>query len=124
MEANTLFSKDHLWVKFDGNTVKIGLSEYALTKMKAVVFLNLPEEGDNVSVGEAFGDVESLKTVSDLISPVDGVVKSVNSDLADEPEMIGDDPMESWLIMVEITNENNSLMNVDEYAQYCEGENS
>lgn len=122
MENNLFFSKDHIWVQKNNDTVKIGLSDFAQKKMKAVVFINLPEEGDSVTIGEAFGDIESLKTVSDLISPVDGVVTAVNADIADDPQIINEQPYESWLIEVNAANLSDELMDEGTYTAFTEKE--
>lgn len=114
-----MFSKEHLWLSENCDTIKIGLSEYALEKMKSVVFLNLPEEGDSVSEGEAFGDIESLKTVSDLISPVNGTVVSVNTEPSDDPDMIDSSV---WLVEVKADELPDSLMTLSEYTEFIEGE--
>ena len=119
MKDPVMFSKDHLWLCENDNKVKIGLSEYALKKMKSVVFLNLPEEGDEVSEGEAFGDIENLKTVSDLISPVSGTIESVNSELSDDPDMID---RSSWLIEIRTDEVPDSLMTEEEYLKFIESE--
>lgn len=122
MGNNLLFSKDHIWVRENFGTVKIGLSDFAQKSMRAVVFINLPEEGDVVTVGEAFGDVESLKTVSDLISPVDGVVSAVNADIVDSPELINEHPYESWLIEVKAEKLSDELMDEADYITFAEKE--
>lgn len=119
MKESVMFSKDHLWLCENDDTIRIGLSEYALKKMKSIVFLNLPEEGDSVSEGEAFGDVESLKTVSDLISPVNGTVVGINTELADEPDTIDST---SWLIEVKNYELSKKLMTEKEYAEFIESE--
>ncbi len=95
-----LFSKDHIWVKTDGNDVLLGLSAYAVERLKAVMFINLPELGGGLEAGEKFGDVESIKTVSDLISPVTGKVLAVNDEAVDDPEMLAEAPYECWLVRV------------------------
>lgn len=119
MKEPIMFSKDHLWICENNGTVRVGLSEYALKKMKTVVFLNLPDEGDSVSVGEAFGDIESLKTVSDLISPVSGTIESVNTELSDDPDMVDSS---AWLIEVSTDEASDNLMTEDEYLKFTESE--
>ncbi len=120
MTNSILYSKDHLWVKQYEDKVMIGLSTYALNKMKAVVFLNLPENGDTVSYGEAFGDVESLKTVSDLISPVTGTVTEINEELLDSPELLYESE-NCWLIAVQPTAPISNLMDQSEYSAFVAG---
>lgn len=98
--AELNYSKSHEWVKMDGDTAVIGISDFAQNALGDVVFVNLPQEGDSVSVGEAFGDVESVKTVSDLICPVSGVVCAVNADLLDAPEKLNSDPYTSFFPVI------------------------
>ncbi|MBR0171517.1 MAG: glycine cleavage system protein GcvH, partial [Lachnospiraceae bacterium] len=95
------YSKSHEWVKEEDARCVIGISDFAQDALGDVVFVNLPEEGDTVTAGEAFGDVESVKTVSDLISPVTGRVAEVNTLLADAPEKINEDCYAAWMIKVE-----------------------
>lgn len=117
--AELNYSKSHEWVKMDGDTAVIGISDFAQNALGDVVFVNLPQEGDSVSVGEAFGDVESVKTVSDLICPVSGVVCAVNADLLDAPEKLNSDPYGTWLIQVKELNEQEELISANEYEALC-----
>lgn len=114
------FSKDHLWVEMNGEKAKIGISDYAQSKLGAIVFLNLPEEGDELEIGEQFGDVESIKTVSELISPVKGNVEAVNEALMDELEAIAEKPYESWLVEATVEEIREDLMDEAAYAEYVE----
>ncbi len=114
-----LFSKDHVWLKEDGETVLLGISEYAQDKLGSVMFLNLPEIGDIVAKGSKFGDVESIKTVSDLISPVSGEVTDINEELLDEPDAINEAPYVSWFIKVRKTDLIDGLLQEQEYEDYC-----
>lgn len=116
-----LFSKNHTWIlKGKNESVKIGISEYAQEKLGAIVFINLPEVGDSLSMDESLGDVESIKTVSDIISPLDGEVIQVNDVLTDAPESINLDPYGSWLLEARVEKVADDLMNVSEYADYLE----
>ncbi|KAF5078496.1 glycine cleavage system protein GcvH [Oscillibacter ruminantium] len=117
--AELNYSKSHEWVKMDGDTAVIGISDFAQNALGDVVFVNLPQEGDSVSVGEAFGDVESVKTVSDLICPVSGVVCAVNADLLDAPEKLNSDPYGTWLIQVKELSEQEELISANEYEALC-----
>ena len=99
--AELKYSKSHEWVKMDGDVAVIGISDFAQDALGDVVFINLPGEGDSVTAGEAFGDVESVKAVSDIISPVTGVICAVNEDLADAPENLNSDPYGAWIIKME-----------------------
>ena len=114
------FSKNHLWVKSDGTNAEIGLTDYASEKLGNIVFVNLPDVGENLSAGERFGDVESVKTVSDLISPIDGEVIEVNEALLDEPEAISGNPSETWLIKARVDNIPDGLMSAEEYDSFKE----
>ena len=86
------YSRSHEWVKNENGVYTIGISDFAQQALGDVVFVNLPAEGDAVSAGEAFGDVESVKAVSDLVSPVSGSICAVNEELADAPELLNSDP--------------------------------
>lgn len=117
--ADLKYSKSHEWVKFEGDTVVIGISDFAQNALGDVVFINLPQEGDEVTVGESFGDVESVKAVSDIISPVSGTVCAVNEDLADAPETLNSDPYGAWIIKVEGVSEHEELMDAAAYEAFC-----
>ena len=95
------YSRSHEWVKNENGVYTIGISDFAQQALGDVVFVNLPAEGDAVSAGEAFGDVESVKAVSDLVSPVSGSICAVNEELADAPELLNSDPYGAWIIKVE-----------------------
>lgn len=122
MKEPIMYSQNHLWLSEDGDTIKIGLTEYALKKMKSIVFLTLPDSGETLYVGEPFGDIESLKTVSELISPINGMVVEANTDLAEEPEVIDRDPEKSWLIVAKVTEFSDQLITLEEYTQFTESE--
>ncbi len=116
MMQDLKFTKTHEWVQYlDESTVRIGLTDYAQKELGDLVFVNLPEEGDEVVAGEAFADVESVKAVSDVYSPVTGTVRSVNEELLDHPELINSDPLEAWFIEVEEVSETTDLLTEDEY---------
>lgn len=118
-----MYAESHEWVKFTGETTaSIGLTDYAQNALGGIVFINLPEEGSIVTAGESFGDVESIKSVSDLISPLTGTVKKINAQLLDKPELINDDPYESWMLEIEEITEKASLLTPEEYEKHCEKE--
>jgi glycine cleavage system H protein len=117
--AELKYSKDHEWVKFEGDTAIIGISDFAQDALGDVVFVNLPGEGDEVNAGEAFGDVESVKAVSDLVCPVSGVVCAINEELMDAPEMLNNDPYGAWIIKVENVTDREELLEADAYAAFC-----
>ncbi len=113
--SKRLFSNKHVWVLQDGEIATIGITEYAQEKLGNIMFLNLPEIGEKVLFGQRFGDIESIKTVSDLFSPVDGEVIKINEELVDEPDAINDEPYESWFIEVRVTSVPDDLMDEETY---------
>ena len=116
-----LFTKTHEWVKkLDNGNVQIGLTDYAQSELGDLVFVNLPMEDDSVEAGESFADVESVKAVSDVNSPVTGVVVAVNEELNDAPVKINETPYEAWLIEVGEIEDTEELMTADEYAEYLD----
>ena len=117
--AELKYTKDHEWIKMEGDTAVIGISDFAQDALGDVVFINLPEVGDTVTAGEAFGDVESVKAVSDVNSPVTGVVVAVNEELSDSPENLNSDPYGSWIIKVEQITETEELMDAAAYEAFC-----
>ena len=117
--AELKYSKDHEWVKFEGDTAIIGISDFAQDALGDVVFVNLPGEGDEATAGEAFGDVESVKAVSDLVSPVSGTIVAVNEELADAPEMLNSDPYGAWIIKVEGISAQEELLDAAAYEAFC-----
>lgn len=97
------FSKNHIWVQAtDNRTVRLGLSDYAQSQLREIVFLNLPDVGDKITAGECFGDVEDLKNVTEMVSPVGGTVTEINASVQDNPGLIHDNPYESWLVAVRL----------------------
>ena len=117
--AELKYSKDHEWVKFEGDTAIIGISDFAQDALGDVVFVNLPGESDEVNAGETFGDVESVKAVSDLVSPVSGTIVAVNEELADAPEMLNSDPYGTWIIKVEGVTAQEELLDAAAYEAFC-----
>ena len=117
--AEMKYSKDHEWMKEEDGVVVIGISDFAQDALGDEVFVNLPGEGDEVTAGEAFGDVESVKAVSDLVSPVSGTVCAVNEDLLDEPEQLNKAPYDAWLIKVENVSDTEELLDAVAYEAFC-----
>ena len=115
------YSKSHEWIALDGDTAVVGLTDYAQSELGDLVFVNLPEEGDDVAVGDAVADVESVKAVSDVLSPVSGTVAAINEDLLDAPESINESPYEAWFIKVENFDGLDDLMSASEYEAYVAG---
>jgi len=99
----------------DDTTARIGITDYAQSELGDLVFVNLPEEGDRVEVGEPFAEVESVKAVSNVYSPVTGTVKAVNEELLDQPELINSDAMDAWFIEVEDISDKTKLLTEEEY---------
>lgn len=120
---NLKYSRSHEWVEeVDETTVRVGLTDFAQHELGDLVFVNLPEVGDTVTVKEAFADVESVKAVSDVYSPVTGVISAVNEDILDSPEMINEAPYEAWLIEVKEVFEREELVDSAAYEKICEEE--
>lgn len=113
------YSKSHEWVLFEDGRAKIGLTDHAQEALGDLVFVNLPEVGDSLTCGEALGDVESVKAVSDIYSPVTGTVKAVNEGLLDTPEAINADPYGAWLVEVEDITDQEELLSADAYLEHC-----
>ena len=113
------YTKDHEWLKMEGDIAVVGITDFAQDALGDVVFINLPEVGDTVTAGESFGDVESVKAVSDVNSPVTGVIVAVNEDLADSPENLNSDPYGSWIIKVENITETEQLLDAAAYEAFC-----
>lgn len=121
MSNEFLFTQSHEWVQFlDDTTARIGISDYAQSELGDLVFISLPEEGDEVVVGETFADVESVKAVSNVYSPVTGTIKAINEDLLDQPELVNSDAMDSWFIEVENITDKASLLTEEEYKKLIE----
>ncbi len=114
------YSKSHEWVKEEGDEVIIGLTDFAQSELGDLVFVNLPEEGDEVTVGEAFADVESVKAVSDVYSPVSGVISQINEELLDAPESINEMPYDAWFVKVKEITETEELLSAQEYEAFVE----
>ncbi|AQM40466.1 glycine cleavage system protein H [Staphylococcus cohnii] len=114
------YSKEHEWVKIEGNTVTIGITEYAQSELGDIVFVELPETDDDIDEGESFGSVESVKTVSELYAPVSGKVVERNDELEDSPEFVNESPYEkAWMVKVELSDESqlDELMSADQYSE-------
>ena len=117
--AELKYSKSHEWLKEEDGVSVIGISDFAQDALGDVVFVNLPEVGDDAAAGEAFGDVESVKAVSDLISPVSGTVCEVNEDLLDQPELRNEDPYGTGILKVENVTDTEELLDAAAYEAFC-----
>lgn len=116
------YSDSHEFVKVEGEFGYVGITDYAQEQLGNVVYVDMPEEGDNVTAGEEFGAVESVKAASDLLSPVSGEVVEVNAALEDNPELINSDAFANWIIKVKLTNmaELDELLSAADYNKICE----
>ena len=122
IEEGLRYAESHEWVKVEGDIAVIGISDYAQHALGNIVYVDLPEVGDEVEAGEDFGAVESVKAASDLISPVSGEVVEVNSELEDKPEAINEDAFGCWIIKVKMSDpaEIDALLDAAAYAKLCE----
>lgn len=114
------YTKSHEWVKFtDETTAKIGLTDYAQNSLGDIVFVNLPQAGDGVTVGESFSDVESVKAVSDIFSPFTGEISAANEEVLDEPAKINSDPYGTWLVEISGITDQEELLDAAAYEKIC-----
>ena len=119
------YSKDHEWVRVEGNVAVVGITDYAQDLLGDVVYVELPKPGDEFAANESFGSVESVKAVSEVFSPVSGEIVGINETLADEPEKVNQDPYgEGWMIRVQMSNpgEVDSLLTAAEYEDFTKAE--
>lgn len=116
------YSESHEYVRVDGDFGYVGITDYAQRALGNVVYVDMPEVDDEVSAGEEFGAVESVKAASDLISPVTGVVLEVNEALEEQPELINNDAYENWIIKVSLSDKSelNGLMDAKAYTAFCD----
>ncbi|MFD1677122.1 glycine cleavage system protein GcvH [Alicyclobacillus fodiniaquatilis] len=120
---NLKYSKEHEWVRVEGNRAYIGITDFAQDELGDIVYVELPEVGSSLTENETFGTVESVKTVSDLFAPVSGKIVEVNEQLQDEPEKVNTSPYEDgWMIVVEITGEDavSQLLDANGYKAHIE----
>lgn len=119
------YSKDHEWVRVEGDVATIGISDYAQNSLGDVVYVELPKPGEEFAANESFGSVESVKAVSEMFSPISGTVVTANESLNDEPEKVNVDPYgEGWMIRVRMSNpgEVDSLLTAAEYEDFTKAE--
>ena len=116
------YTKSHEWLRMEDGVAVVGITDFAQDALGDVVFINLPQEGDETTAGESFGDVESVKAVSELICPVTGTVCAVNEELLDAPELLNQDPYAAWIIKVENVTETEELLDAAEYEAHCANE--
>ena len=121
--ADLKYAESDEWFRIEGDTVTIGISDYAQNALNDIVYVELPEIGDSVDAGESFGSVESVKAASDLYTAIGGEVVAINSDLEDDPEVINSDPFgEGWIVKLKVSGEPDvsKLMDATAYAEHCE----
>ncbi|WP_252503958.1 glycine cleavage system protein GcvH [Sporosarcina sp. Marseille-Q4943] len=119
------YSEEHEWVKDESGKYRIGITHFAQSELGDIVFVELPQVGDEVKTGEPFGSVESVKTVSELYAPISGKVVEVNEELEDSPELVNESPFEgAWMIVVEASDESelDALMSAEDYDKMTVGE--
>ena len=115
------YSNDHEWIRIDGEEAFIGITDYAQSELGEIVFVDVDAEGESLSTGEVFGSVEAVKTVSDLMMPVDGEILEVNAALEDQPELVNSDPyVEGWIVKIKVGDiaQVNDLMNAAQYTEF------
>jgi glycine cleavage system H protein len=119
-----MYTKDHEWVKQEGNTVTIGITDYAQHALGNIVFVELPETDDTFAEGDEFAVIESVKAASDAYMPVSGTIIAINEDLDDEPALLNVDAYANWLVKVELSNtdELDNLMTAEAYEAFCNEE--
>lgn len=118
------YRSSHEWVLLEGDVAVIGISDFAQDALGDVVYFDLPEEGDDVTEGESFAEVESVKAVSDVYAPMNGTIVAVNEALSDTPELINQDPFgEGWMIKIKLEDASSydALMDAQAYKANCEG---
>ena len=114
------YSEEHEWVKVEGNTATIGITEYAQGELGDIVFVELPDVDDEINEGDTFGSVESVKTVSELYAPVSGKIVETNDELEDSPEFVNESPYEkAWMVKVELSDESqlDELLSAEQYSE-------
>mgnify|MGYP005844454763 FL=1 len=118
--ADLKYTEDHEWLRVEGDTATVGVTDFAQGELGDVVFVEIETEGEELDKGETFGTVEAVKTVSDLFMPVGGEVSEVNEELADEPELVNKDPYgKGWMVKIKMadTSEADDLMSADDYEK-------
>mgnify|MGYP000934948100 CR=1 FL=1 len=116
------FTEEHEWMEAEGDVFVVGITEHATEQLGDLVFVELPEVGDEVSQGDEIVVIESVKAASDIQSPVTGTIVLVNDELEDSPELLNEDPYENWIVKIDLEDESelNKLLNADEYEEICE----
>ena len=120
--AELKYTKSHEWLKTEDGLAVVGLTDFAQNALGDIVFISLPEVGDAVTAGESFSDVESVKAVSEVFSPVTGTVAEINEELLDNPALVNEDPYGAWLIKVSEPGETEELLDAAGYEAVCAAE--
>jgi glycine cleavage system H protein len=118
--ANLKYTKDHEWIKIEGNEAVVGITDFAQGQLGDIVFIEIETEGETLEREEVFGTIEAVKTVSDMFMPVSGKVVAINEKLADSPEVVNKDPYgDGWMVRIELSNpsEVNDLLTAEQYAE-------
>lgn len=118
---NLLYNEEHEWLKVEGNTATFGISDYAQNMLGGIVYVELPEEDDEIEKGESFVTIESVKAATDVLSPVTGTILEVNESLDDAPETMNESPYDSWIVKIsfEDQSELEGLMDAEAYKAFC-----
>lgn len=119
---NLKYTKEHEWALIEGDLVTVGITDFAQSSLGDIVFVEAPEQGTELVLGKTFGVVESIKSVSDLYSPVSGSVVEKNTSVEGSPELINSDPYGSWLVKIKVknTSELNALLSAEKYEEFCQ----
>jgi len=125
IKENLLYTEEHEWVSVDGNVATIGITDFAQSSLGDIVFVELPDADQTYDTGDSFGVVESIKSVSDLYTPISGKVLEKNLEVEESPEKINENAFAAWLVKVEVSNEDElkKLMDASAYTTFCQ-ENS
>jgi len=121
---NLKYTKEHEWLKVEGNTATFGITDYAQNMLGGIVYVELPDEDDELEKGENFAVIESVKAATDIIAPVDGTVLEVNEDLDDSPENMNEDAFGAWMVKIELSDASqlDEFMDAEAYKVFCEKE--
>ena len=122
IKEGLLYAKSHEWVKVEGEFAIIGISDFAQEELGDISYVDFPEAGDEISAGDVFGAIESVKAASDLYSPVSGTVEEINEELEDSPEKVNEAPYDAWIIKIKMSSpaELESLLDAAAYKEICE----
>ncbi len=118
------YTKDHEWVKVEGNVALVGVTDFAQNSLGSIVYVELPEIDEAFETEDSFGTIESVKAASDMLMPVSGTVTEVNDELENDPSLVNSAPYENWIVKVTLSDESEleELMNAEEYEAYCNEE--